>query len=705
MQRLERHHGDLLRLTGRAERELAAGRPEAAAAWAQIAGQFAWTNHSGVFASPRLEALLFRLSATIATVTRAAPPRQDPRSVLHVLTQAYATGGSTREVECWAQQDTARTHRVAVTRQGPSELPASLVEALGTDAIARLDAGPGGLLRRAARLRRLSAEADVVVLHVHPYDVAPVLAFGEGSGAPPVVMVNQADHVFWLGTSVSDAVLHMRESGREVAERRRGIEPERSVICARPLAPRERAESRAEAKRRLGVPEDAVLLVTAAAATKYRPIGGPGFLDLVIPVLERNPGAQLVAAGPAPEGDWAEASERTGGRIRALGRLNDIASLHEAADVYVDSFPFSSLTSLLEAGCLGTPAVTFRGHPDECAVLGGDVPGVDEHIHRPADPAAFAAVLDRLISDADWRLESGERTRLAIAATHLGDGWRADVSAVYARAAAFAAGALPRDRLARLRPARPARRPGDGAHGLQQRRRRRRARAPRPAAAAPAGGGHAAACGRRRRAARAAPGAGVGPVAAGRLAAPRPCPREAHVIALGVTVESGDSREVAMAVALLREAGIEVSERAAVICLLAAGPLDQRLARIASALEERPERLVVARLPGDAAGGGLRRALRAGAQGLVLDDELADTLVPTVRAVLAGQLVMPPALRRHLAPDALSHREKQVIGLAAAGARTARSPPSCTSPRARSRPTSPPPSASSRRAPAPRRPR
>ena len=443
MQRLERHHGDLLRLTGRAERELAAGRPEAAAAWAQIAGQFAWTNHSGVFASPRLEALLFRLSATIATVTRAAPPRQDPRSVLHVLTQAYATGGSTREVECWAQQDTARTHRVAVTRQGPSELPASLVEALGTDAIARLDAGPGGLLRRAARLRRLSAEADVVVLHVHPYDVAPVLAFGEGSGAPPVVMVNQADHVFWLGTSVSDAVLHMRESGREVAERRRGIEPERSVICARPLAPRERVESRAEAKRRLGVPEDGVLLVTAAAATKYRPIGGPGFLDLVIPVLERNPGAQLVAAGPAPEGDWAEASERTGGRIRALGRLNDIASLHEAADVYVDSFPFSSLTSLLEAGCLGTPAVTFRGHPDECAVLGGDVPGVDEHIHRPADPAAFAAVLDRLISDADWRLESGERTRLAIAATHLGDGWRADVSAVYARAAAFAAAPCP----------------------------------------------------------------------------------------------------------------------------------------------------------------------------------------------------------------------------------------------------------------------
>ena len=436
MTRLDRNHADLLRLTELAEREMAAGRLDGAAAYVQIAGQLAWTNHTGVFASPRLEAVLARLAATSPPLRRAEAPRADPREVLHVLTQAYATGGSTREVECWVAQDIERRHRVSVTRQGPGALPDSLAALLPEPgALTRADLGRGGLMRRAARLRELSATADVVVLHTHPYDVVPVIAFGGDSHAPPVVLVNHADHVFWLGTSVSDVVMHMRESGRDVATVRRGIEPERSMVAARPLMPRGRETSRADAKRALGIDPDAVLLVTAADGSKYRPVGDVSFLDLATTVLERHPEAQLVAAGPAPEGDWAAAAERTGGRVLALGRLPDVTLLEEAADVYLDSFPFSSLTSLLETGSLGTPAVTYRGHPDDCLVLGADTPGVDEHLLCPDDPEAFADAVGRLIADPAARLELGDRIRRAIDATHTGDGWRKDMAAVYARAA------------------------------------------------------------------------------------------------------------------------------------------------------------------------------------------------------------------------------------------------------------------------------
>jgi glycosyltransferase involved in cell wall biosynthesis len=435
MTRLDRHHDDLLRLTELAEAELAAGRRDGAAAYAQIAGQLAWTNHTGVFASPRVEAVLAQLADALPAARRDEPPRDDPREVLHVLTQAYATGGSTREVECWVEQDTDRRHRVCVTRQGPGELPASLAAVLPEPgAITRADLGRGGLMQRAARLRALSATADVVVLHTHPYDVVPVIALG-GAGTPPVVLVNQADHVFWLGTSVSDVVMHMRESGRDVATVRRGIEPARSMVAARPLMPRGRETSRADAKRALGIDPDVVLLVTAADASKYRPVGDVSFLDLVTAVLERHPEAQLVAAGPAPDGDWADAAERTGGRVQALGRLPDVTLLEEAADIYLDSFPFSSLTSLLETGSLGTPAVTYRGHPDDCLVLGADTPGVDDHLLCPADPDAFVAAVGELIADPAGRLELGDRLRRAIDATHTGDGWRAAMGAVYARAA------------------------------------------------------------------------------------------------------------------------------------------------------------------------------------------------------------------------------------------------------------------------------
>jgi hypothetical protein len=439
---LEANEAAFQRLVATAEEHLARGRCDAAAATAQAAAQHAWMNHAGRFASPELEDLLARLAARCATTGAARQPprapRADPFDVLHVLTQCYPTGGSTREVVRWLEQDGDRRHRICVTRQETTLMPAFLA---GDDAAARpirLDTARGGLMARAAALRALAATSDVVVLHVHPYDVVPVSAFA-AQQRPPVVLVNHADHVFWLGALVSDAVLHMRESGRALAEARRGLEPARSAVMARPLMPPDRRLTREEAKRQLGLDPDAVVLATAADASKYRPIGGDAFLDLVTPALLRHPEAILVAAGPDDDGDWAQAAARTGGRVRALGRLPSVALLHEAADVYLDSFPFSSLTSLLESGSVGNPAITYRGHPEGCGVLGADVPGADPYISAPADPAAYDAALERAITDPRWRRETGARTAEAIRATHTGDGWRADVDAVYAQAAELAA--------------------------------------------------------------------------------------------------------------------------------------------------------------------------------------------------------------------------------------------------------------------------
>lgn len=429
---LDAHYAEFRTLVKLAQDHLVHGRLEVAAVYAQVAGCYAWLNHTGLFASPELENIIGKLGAHLAPVINSRSCMSPPREVLHVVTQVYQTGGSTQAIACWIEQDHGRHHRVCITRQGPSLPPEKILTRLKAPSdLLLLDAKRGSLLDRAAALRVAATGADVILLHSHPYDVVPIIAFSSVSGFPPVIYVNHGDHVFWLGTSVANIVLNMRDSGHNLTTKRRGIEAVRSVVMMRPLSLTGRNLSRDEAKRQLGASPEQVLVVTAADASKYHPIAPPSFLDMVVPVLERHKNALLFAAGPMLQDDWTVAKNRTGGRVSALGRLPNTILLQQAADVYLDSFPFSSLTSLIEAGSYGTPVITYRGHPKECAVLSADTCGVDEHMRCPSDPEEFQRELSRMITDAEWRHDLGAKIQRAIIKTHEGDTWRASVSRIY----------------------------------------------------------------------------------------------------------------------------------------------------------------------------------------------------------------------------------------------------------------------------------
>lgn len=66
-------------------------------------------------------------------------------------------------------------------------------------------------------------------------------------------------------------------------------------------------------------------------------------------------------------------------------------------------------------------------------------------------------------------------------------------------------------------------------------------------------------------------------------------------------------------------------------------------------------------------GHSVRRALEAGADGLVDEPELERALVPALTALAVGLIAVPTSVRRQLAPPALSYRERQALALVVEG--------------------------------------
>jgi hypothetical protein len=427
VQRLDDNWEVFGRLVRRAQRLAARGRDEPAAVAAMAAATFAWCNPTGVFASGALEGVLAELGSRLpqpaAPATSGAglaAPGARPR-VLHVVTQVYGTGGHTQMLANWLRLDTAREHHVCLTGQGEREVPYKLVSVLPSpDALVRLDARHRRLVDRAAALRDLARAHDHVVLHVHPNDVVAGLALaGQFAGRPEVLLVNHADHVFWVGVAAADRVVNLRQSGARLNVERRGVPDARNAFVVRPLQLREREHSRREARATSGVPEDAVVVASAADTYKYAAAGGETLLDVLLPAVRDVPGAELHVAGPAPDGEWSVLAEQ--GLGRAWGLLPDVHTFLEAADVYVDSYPFSSLTSMLEAAAMDTPVLTLRPGGDELGVLGADTPELDDDLLVARSGDELAAEVTRLLLDPVARAELGASTGAAVHRSH-GDG-------------------------------------------------------------------------------------------------------------------------------------------------------------------------------------------------------------------------------------------------------------------------------------------
>ncbi len=418
-----------------AEKAWAKGDAGTAAIYASLAAWVAAHSHCGFFASPRLETLLTAIGQSELQDQPALTRPSSFKRVLHVIGEVSSVGGLANMLRRWIQSDPSRTHSVALTQQRNAIAPALVetVKAAGGD-IPRINCEVGGLMGSARALRRLALANDIVVLHTANSDVIPSIAFARPECFPPVFYLNHSDHMFWLGSSIAHVVGSMRQAALDIAEQRRGIARERSMLVPILVTPARRENSRAAAKAKLGLPAESIVIISVARAQKYRTIDGMSFADVHVPVLKQHPNATLFVVGGGDRPDWQAASDEVGGRIRSLAPQNPKPWL-EAADIYVDSFPFCSATSMMEAAGHELPCAGRFLWPETARICGMDHPGLQGPLLEGRTNASYQAHLSRLISDPALRADAGQRIAASVAAANEPPGWNTYMEAAFERCA------------------------------------------------------------------------------------------------------------------------------------------------------------------------------------------------------------------------------------------------------------------------------
>ncbi|MXV52829.1 hypothetical protein GS399_17795 [Pedobacter sp. HMF7647] len=339
-----------------AERLIDRGKFSSATHLLKDLATFAYGNCTGYYTNWKLESLLIQIGKNLTNekedfVFVNDIDKSNGLKILHIATTIYETGGHTRLLTNWIKNDPENTHGLVLTSQ-VDPLPSLLHETNHLLFKFHCLDVESSILSRAESLRVISKSFDLIILHIHPDDIIPVIAYSVDD-LPPIAFMNHADHIFSVGMSVSDITLQIRPSCIEVDEERRGSRNQCFIPIPVEITSNERKYDTSTARNILGLSSNEKILLSTGAAYKFTPSERHNFFACAITVLDKNPVARLVIAGIGKEDELAVRYDHP--RITYLGLVSkdDLAIYEQACDLYIESFPFASFTAMLQAGLLG----------------------------------------------------------------------------------------------------------------------------------------------------------------------------------------------------------------------------------------------------------------------------------------------------------------------------------------------------------------
>jgi hypothetical protein len=318
----------------------------------KAAAHFAAYKVIGQFSDNEIERQLCEISQSIPT----SSCEFEKGSILHVMTKCYETGGHTRVVENWIKaSNSSESHSLYLVNQGKTAVPTWLTQVISNKKGEIIYSEKNRKdLAKAQELRQRASQYQYVVLHVHMYDIVPLLAFGTEDFKRPIIFYNHAEHMFWVRVSISDIVVDMNEAAQKFSQEYRGIKKSQSKIVKIPFHCKTGKISKSTARHKLGIQEHQSLFLGIGNSYRFKPYDDMDYPRMVAEILSLDlKNVYIIVGTEGDESYWEKVrSEFPKNRLIFTGLIKDkdtFTNILKACDYYIEVFPFGSETSSFEA--------------------------------------------------------------------------------------------------------------------------------------------------------------------------------------------------------------------------------------------------------------------------------------------------------------------------------------------------------------------
>lgn len=324
-----------------------------------------------------------------------------PKKILHIATKIFKVGGHTRNILNWFKADTIYDNELLVTNQTEG-LPKICDQLIREHKITCLEADT--YIAKAKKLQKhIKKEAyDLIVLHQHPDDVLPLFALFPLKRQLPILYYDHADHVYWMGASITTAAINFRNFTRKIVLQERGIKKSFRLPFA--LEKIKVVKSKDVIKKEIGVSDYRKVLITIASSYKFKPAEGYDFFEIYEKFLTANQDVALIVIG-LNNVTYKKIFKRTNNfpNLFLMGIQAYPQRFLSIADVFVESFPFGSFLALTEGLNFGLiPLFSYGEVPTICGK--GSITVLPERMdkYRANSLEEYMLLLNKSINDEEY---------------------------------------------------------------------------------------------------------------------------------------------------------------------------------------------------------------------------------------------------------------------------------------------------------------